>query len=312
MAQGVTYADLRFVKKPPRKKVPQQGTGAEDGELTYENIQESSRPHQAEETPSTPKEEAGSGRWSWKTLAVLTATLLLLLLLATAIGLGVRYWQVSGQLRRASQVHTELSSAQEGSLTQMEVQLHRAKEELNSTQEALGRSQEDTRKIQEKLQEALEKASHTLETLKQKEEELQRATSCQQTGCCRPGWRLFRWRCLLVSEQEKNWESSQKDCQERASRLLVLKEPQEATALREAEIPLPGQLYWIGLKQGRGSWSSEGPWVWIDNSPFSWHLGQCKSKGNCAQLWQGSLLQCNCGGKSRYICEQPALPTQVA
>uniref|UniRef100_A0A803T3N0 C-type lectin domain-containing protein n=1 Tax=Anolis carolinensis TaxID=28377 RepID=A0A803T3N0_ANOCA len=255
----------------------------------------------------------GSGCWTWKAgLAVLTATLLLLVLLATAVGLGLRYWQVSGQLRRALQVHADLSIAQEGSLAQMEVRLHRATEELNSTRETLRRSQEEAQRTRERLQEALEEANHTREDLKQKEEELQRATSCQQAGCCPSGWSLFRWRCLLVSKQEKNWENSQKECQRMGSRLLVLKEPTEATALPEAEIPLSEQQYWIGLKKEPDTWRFKVPWAWTDNSPFSWDLGQCGNSGNCGQLGQGSLLQCNCGWKSRYICEQPARPMQVA
>ncbi|XP_067320827.1 B-cell differentiation antigen CD72-like isoform X2 [Anolis sagrei] len=304
MAQGVTYADLRFVKKPPRKKVPQQGTGAEDGELTYENIQESSRPHQAEETPSTPKEEAGSGRWSWKTLAVLTATLLLLLLLATAIGLGVRYGQVSGQLQQALQAHAAHSSAQEGSLAQKEDWLQQALAELNSTREALRESQEATKNTQEQL--------HSLEQEKnQAEAELRRANSCQEKGCCPDGWTLFRWKCLWVSQVRKTWLESWKDCGKKSSQLLVAKEPwdlQQIWVSLGRPNPEHSDGYWIGLYKiyERGAWI----FIWADGSHYEGTEQPMQSQHQiCGKVDRGDLVQMECFYLHGYICERAASPT---
>nr|XP_008119904.1 PREDICTED: B-cell differentiation antigen CD72 [Anolis carolinensis] len=178
MAEGVTYADLRFVRNPPGNKAPKEGNGAEEGELTYENVQ-GSRPGGTEETPSAPKEDTGSKPWlKGATLAVLTACIVLL---AAAVGLGVRYWQVSGQLQRALQDHTAHSTAlaqriglQEGSLAQKEDSLRQAVTELSSTREAHRKSQEATRKTQEQLREA----NRSLEALKQ--EKLEREAELQQ------------------------------------------------------------------------------------------------------------------------------------
>ncbi|XP_067320968.1 B-cell differentiation antigen CD72-like [Anolis sagrei] len=179
MAEEVTYADLRFVKNPPGNKTPREGHGAEEGELTYENVQ-GVRPAGKEETPSAPKEDTGSKPWlKGAALAVLTTCIILL---AAAVGLGVRYWQVSGQLQRTLQKHAAQSTAlaqridlQEGSLTQKEDRLRQAMAELSSTREALQKSQEATRKTQEQLREA----SHSLGTLKQEKDETE--AELQQT-----------------------------------------------------------------------------------------------------------------------------------
>uniref|UniRef100_A0A803SY93 C-type lectin domain-containing protein n=1 Tax=Anolis carolinensis TaxID=28377 RepID=A0A803SY93_ANOCA len=178
MAEGVTYADLRFVRNPPGNKAPKEGNGAEEEELTYENVQ-GSRSGGKEETPSTPKKDTESKPWVKG--AALGALTTCLVLLAVAVGLGVQYGQVSGQLQRALQAHAAHSSAQEGSLEQKEDWLQQALAKLNFTQEALRKSQEATEKIQEQLQvteEALRKANHSLEDLKQERDQME--TELQQ------------------------------------------------------------------------------------------------------------------------------------
>nr|XP_060611066.1 putative golgin subfamily A member 6-like protein 19 [Anolis sagrei ordinatus] len=130
-----------------------------------------------------PAESVHHGSKPWLKGAGLAVLTTCIILLAAAVGLGIRYWQVSGQLQKALQKHAAQSTAlaqridlQEGSLTQKEDRLRQAMTELSSTREALRKSQEATRKTQEQLREA----SHSLGTLKQEkdetEAELQQAT----------------------------------------------------------------------------------------------------------------------------------------
>nr|XP_028605230.1 B-cell differentiation antigen CD72-like [Podarcis muralis] len=62
MSQGVTYADLRFVKVP-RRESQEEGRGPKDGELTYENIQgprtRGQEEEEEEETPREPEDARG-------------------------------------------------------------------------------------------------------------------------------------------------------------------------------------------------------------------------------------------------------------
>uniref|UniRef100_A0A8C6YGN8 Uncharacterized protein n=1 Tax=Naja naja TaxID=35670 RepID=A0A8C6YGN8_NAJNA len=53
-------------------------------------------------------------------------------------------------------------------------------------------------------------------------------------GCCPHGWTLFRWKCLWASSEKKTWGASNRDCEWRSSRLLVLPEPWSARELWEA------------------------------------------------------------------------------
>nr|XP_056705081.1 B-cell differentiation antigen CD72 [Euleptes europaea] len=292
MAEAVTYAALRFAKSPPGQSRPPPGPAdgplrssppaeASDGELTYENLSPSAR------DPRRPPRLSLPGAlprriWSAAPLALLAAGLFLA---ATCIGLGVRYWQVSQQLQRASQRHAAESSAlahriggQDENLTWSSQQLSRAQAELADTQLALQQCLQAGNSTQRQLEEEQKQrkeAESSLTLLWQEKEkgiwDLEAATSCQQIGCCPDEWSLFRWKCLRVSSDRKNWADSRLDCQRQQAQLLILK-PWRATAIWEAI---------------RGM------------------------SGNCVKLSQGALKQEDCSSKHnmQYICEKPATPS---
>nr|XP_060619939.1 B-cell differentiation antigen CD72-like [Anolis sagrei ordinatus] len=279
MAEEVTYADLRFVKNPPGNKTPREGHGAEEGELTYENVQ-GARPAGKEETRSAPKEETGSKPWlKGAGLAVLTTCIILL---AAAVGLGIRYWQVSGQLQKALQKHAAQSTAlaqridlQEGSLTQKEDRLRQAMTELSSTREALRKSQEATRKTQEQLREA----SHSLGTLKQEkdetEAELQQAT--EELASVREALRKSRESTEKTQEELQETEEFLREANRNLEAVKWEKDRMEANLLqaticRQTDC-CPGGWTLFGWKC-----------IWVSQQKKNWQKSREDCEGKSSQL----------------------------
>nr|XP_056705080.1 B-cell differentiation antigen CD72-like [Euleptes europaea] len=243
MAEAVTYAALRFAKSPPGQSRPPPGPAdgplrssppaeASDGELTYENLSPSAR------DPRRPPRLSLPGAlprriWSAAPLALLAAGLFLA---ATCIGLGVRYWQVSQQLQRASQRHAAESSAlahriggQDKNLTWSSQQLSRAKAELADTWLALQQCLQAANSTQRQLEEEQKKKANVTQELEATKRVLDRARLCQQTDCCPLGWKLFNQKCLRLSSERKTWEGSKQDCAHQGAQLLILKPWDAAT-----------------------------------------------------------------------------------
>ncbi|XP_061468718.1 B-cell differentiation antigen CD72-like [Rhineura floridana] len=336
MAEGVTYADLRFVRTPPAKS---QEKEASEGELTYENVR---GPGALEEKAlRSSKDTKESARRTWfAALAVLGTCLFLL---ATTIGLGVRYGQVSQQFHQESQGHAAQSSllaqrieamkhsldllaqrieATEQSLAHSQQQLQEAERDLGATQVALEESWRAGNRTQQRLEEEVRRGNSSLAVMKQEKEEaernLEQARSCQQMGCCPSGWKLFRWKCLWIasSAEKKNWEDSKLDCQDKSSQLLTLKpwnarELWNAAIARNDESTSQSKEYWIGLAK----WSSyKKVWFYVDGCPWeeTTRFGTCEKDGRCVQMSQGVLKTCNCWSNYRYICEKAASPVEPA
>nr|XP_034956640.1 B-cell differentiation antigen CD72-like isoform X2 [Zootoca vivipara] len=273
MSQGVTYADLRFVRTPPERS-----------------------------------QEKESDRRTWyANLALLAACLCLL---TTAIGLGVQYWQVSRQLQQANEDGSALArriGSKEGSLAQAQVQLEEAKEELHSTNETLrscwaagNRTQEKLRQANESLMLTQQEKEKLQQQLDQTMKSLEEAKSCQEIGCCPHGWNLFRWKCLWISNNTKSWGDSWAACKRESSQLLVLK-PWSAKQLWGATFIDKRTQYWIGLE---GKWYKK----WVDGTNYEGteNIGTCRSRGNCVQMSNRALQWCGCSTKARYICEKNA------
>ncbi|KAM6469732.1 uncharacterized protein PHA67_014711 isoform 3-T4 [Liasis olivaceus] len=332
MSEGVTYADLQFARSPPEKSQQEEPN---EGELTYENVQ----------GPWAQEEEAAGGPltsvqdpplwpischlWSPVTnRQMLGALTVFLFLLAASIGLGIQclqasqqLQQVSRQLQQASQDHVaeqhvlgEELHALRVSLEESQHLLRQAQEELNSTAVALWESQAAENQTRRQLQRQgllLTQANHSLALLQTERESaeasLSQATSCQQIGCCAPGWTLFRWRCLQASTQKKTWEESADACKRMTSQLLVLK-PWSARELWEAVGDAYGEnpwdAFWVGLRCE--DWKCK----WVDDSPYqgseiSWtgyHHNPYISMRN------GHLQRGWSSTRAKYICEKAASP----
>ncbi|XP_077202766.1 B-cell differentiation antigen CD72 [Paroedura picta] len=316
MAEVVTYADLRFAKSaPPEKSRPPPGDACgeagDDGELTYENV-----PAAPNRQPRSPDPTASPGDvrrrlWPGVPLALLVACLFLL---ATCLGLGVRYWQVSGQLRRASQRHTAESGAlalrlgsQEQNLTHSLAELSRAQAELSATSLALQLSWQVGNSTRQELEQVQRGLASLQEEKSQAVRELEEARSCQRTGCCPQGWTPFRWKCLWVSSKRTTWEGARRDCENRQAQLLVLK-PWDAHTIQEA-LATPNRLqsdeFWVGLRK------MDRQWCWIDGSRFTGTLepGYYYYHHYYAKVSQGILTKENSDSNPlQYVCETVARP----
>ncbi|KAG8131371.1 hypothetical protein E2320_017962, partial [Naja naja] len=153
--------------------------------------------------------------------------------------------QASRQLQEASSEHAakshvlgERTHHLQAGLEDSQYLLRLTKQQLNSTMVALRQSQAAENQTRRQLQQQELQANHSLALLRRERESLvtnlTQATSCQQIGCCPHGWTLFRWKCLWASSEKKTWGASNRDCEWRSSRLLVLPEPWSARELWEA------------------------------------------------------------------------------
>lgn len=205
MAESVTYADLRFVKAPLKKRVssqPGQDPEADDdGELTYENVQVPTTsagasslassglgdkaevqseplaaPWSSVTSPAAWRLLGGQGRPTcWKYL-LLGLLLTCLLLGVAAVSLGVRYLQVSRQLQHMSRALDATNSSlrqqlhlQSTQLGQRERELQGSRRELAQTQDALQGQQRDCQAVREQSQAWLAGWEETKEALRSEE-----------------------------------------------------------------------------------------------------------------------------------------------
>uniref|UniRef100_A0ABM5FUV7 Oxidized low-density lipoprotein receptor 1-like isoform X3 n=1 Tax=Pogona vitticeps TaxID=103695 RepID=A0ABM5FUV7_9SAUR len=264
--EGVTYADLRFVRSPPEKKSP-------------------------------PRE---LGPWTWPLTLALTGACLFLL--ASIIGVGIRYWQVSQQLQQASRDRAAEREVLAQKIRAKEHQLEEATGELSSHRLTLQGCEASGNRMQARLQEleqALSRANDSLALLREEksrtEEELLQARSCQQAGCCPLGWEHFRQKCLWISLYSKNWEDSKTDCEKMSSRLVVLKESWEASNLWNSILSkLSWEQFWIGL-------SSDGQWLSLADGSS---VDSTDVRGNVFYgiLSNGVISRKYSGAYCRYIC----------
>ncbi|XP_065262014.1 B-cell differentiation antigen CD72-like [Emys orbicularis] len=285
MAQSVVYADLRFVKAPRGNSTCSRSQEAaladeDDAELTYENIRLAQTGEVKRGQGAEQSKEPGWSTW-YLPLGLLGTCLFLL---ATTIGLGVRYWQVSQHLQQASRAHEAESShlsqqvsTKGATLEQMARELEQARQELeqarqelekmrleeNSTQEKLRQLEAALKGSKEELARVQKEKTEMKEKLNKMESALSSICPCKQTDCCPADWVLYRGKCLFVSKEEKTWEESKKDCQQKFARLLIAKSWDSETTpnfLKNTNVQ-----YWIGLWR---DWQRGSQWKWVDNSPF--------------------------------------------
>ncbi|KAG8131369.1 hypothetical protein E2320_017959 [Naja naja] len=337
----LTYENIqgsRAQEEPPRtgqgakgQSFPREAPLRAEGPAVAQRIKPQKQQPAASTQSALVSGHQGSAGWSprtrWAALGVLGIGLFLL---SVIVSLGVRYTQASWQLQQASRDHAaehhtlqagleesqhllrltkqELNSTKQ-ELTSTKQELTSTKQELNSTMVALWHSWAAENWTQQQLQHQellVDQANHNLALLQREraslETSLSHASSCQQIGCCPPGWKLFRWKCLRISHRAKDWEASQRDCEAASSQLLILKKPWAAHEVWPSVSSEQSNQYWIGLKK---SWSS---FRWVDQSPglgtwVSPNSREPYTKKGCVALHEGVLNWHPCDEKKKFICE---------
>ncbi|XP_074852007.1 B-cell differentiation antigen CD72 isoform X2 [Carettochelys insculpta] len=284
MAHNVTYADLRFVKAPVGNSTSSRSLEAapaaeEDAELTYENILLAQTLEVEGRQGVEPSKEPWWSVW-YLPLSLLGACLVLL---ASTVGLGVRYWQVSQHLQQVTRAHEAESirfsqqvSATGASLAQTTRDLEQARRDLeqareqleqtgqerNSTQEQLRQLEAEFTRTEETRQKVEEENGEIKEKLRQAESALSSIRTCDVSDPAQ--WLLYEGRCLFISQEEKTWEESKQDCEQKSAQLLIVKTwewRKMPNFLRNSNVQ-----YWIGFKKDTFKSRS---WQWVDGSPFN-------------------------------------------
>ncbi|XP_039225011.1 B-cell differentiation antigen CD72-like isoform X3 [Crotalus tigris] len=275
MFERVTYADLQFAGSRQEKS---PGEEPDEGELTYENLQ---GPRAQGDLP--PRATQGG-----KDQSLPQETPFQTGVTAAAQGLNTRKQQpaartqsalvrgrqgcadlqASRQLQQASRDHTAEHHVLQASLEESQYLLHLTEEELNSTRVALWQSrvaENQTRRQLQHQERLLDQTNHSLAVLRSERESLKanlsHATSCRQIGCCPKGWKLFRWKCLWISDTWSTWDSSKQVCKYTSSQLLILKESWDAQDIWSSGSFEQSNHYWIGLRKEYSTFR------WVDQSP---------------------------------------------
>ncbi|KAM9138805.1 B-cell differentiation antigen CD72 [Pangshura tecta] len=175
MAQGVVYADLRFVKAPRGNTTGSRSQEAapadeDDAELTYENVRLAQTAEVEQGQGAEQSKEPGWSTW-YLPLGLLGTCLFLL---ATAIGLGVRYWQVSQHLQQASRAHEAESSHLSQQVSTKGVTLAQTARELELVRQELEQGREELEQMRLKESSTKEQLQQREATLKGTKEELER------------------------------------------------------------------------------------------------------------------------------------------
>ncbi|KAK9408709.1 B-cell differentiation antigen CD72 [Crotalus adamanteus] len=256
--------------------------------------------------------------WSSRTRSVALGVLGigLFLLSIISVSLGVQYLQASRQLQQASRDHTAKRQVLQAGLEESQHLLHLTEEELNSTRVALWQSrvaENQTRWQLQHQERLLYQTNHSLAVLRSERESLKanlsHATSCRQIGCCPKGWKLFRWKCLWISDTKRNWDGSKQACKDASSQLLILKEPWDAGVIWSSGSFEQSNHYWIGLKKSYSAfyWVDQFPAIGISDIP---KCREANYKLNCAYLHEGALHLCSCDGRKKFICEKTATTSE--
>lgn len=129
------------------------------------------------------------------------------------------------------------------------------------------------------------------------EERLKKAESqieeCKK-GFCPKDWILFGGKCLLKSEEQKNWEESVKYCESRNSNLIVVERNDAEIQKVSLEVQTP---VWVGKVLGRGQANNQcREWKWPSTYKAEWN--------KCWRINGGRLVSESCWEKSHFICEK--------
>ncbi|XP_070777296.1 C-type lectin domain family 6 member A-like [Enoplosus armatus] len=122
---------------------------------------------------------------------------------------------------------------------------------------------------------------------------------------CPEGWKRFGCSCYFKSNEQKTWDDSRTDCQDKGAHLVIINDKDEQKFV--IELNMYGES-WIGLME---KWTTTGwQWEWVDRSPLTemfWATGSPQQPRNhraacCNQ--QGQWTQRQYYYYKNWICEK--------
>ncbi|XP_010126987.1 PREDICTED: C-type lectin domain family 2 member L-like, partial [Chlamydotis macqueenii] len=115
---------------------------------------------------------------------------------------------------------------------------------------------------------------------------------------CPSGWIGFKKKCYFISEEEKNWTSSQTFCIKNQSQLVVFENQEEMTFIFKVAKLLKIDDSWIGLcKKGES-------FYWENDVALQVNLFQIRNHSECVYLDAFTISTSACSLPRRWICVQ--------
>ncbi|XP_038839147.1 CD209 antigen-like protein E, partial [Salvelinus namaycush] len=123
---------------------------------------------------------------------------------------------------------------------------------------------------------------------------------------CPQDWKKSCCSCYYISPDEKTWDDSRKDCQEREANLVIIDSREEQTLIKAFN-----RRAWFGLTDIE----VEGTWRWVDGTPLNtsyWKKGEpndlqgedCALVDNTQKDPVVAWNDVPCNHKNGWICER--------
>ncbi|XP_043404344.1 C-type lectin domain family 2 member D isoform X11 [Chelonia mydas] len=112
---------------------------------------------------------------------------------------------------------------------------------------------------------------------------------------CPEDWLYFKRKCYYLSEEEKDWDSSQSFCSLYEASLAVIENHQEMHFLTKR---MHMQDSWIGLRK------REEGFYWVNGTPLTTDLFHIQDHEKCAYTDSSSISTSACSLPRRWICSR--------
>ncbi|KAM7180978.1 C-type lectin domain family 2 member L-like isoform 1-T2 [Macrochelys suwanniensis] len=112
---------------------------------------------------------------------------------------------------------------------------------------------------------------------------------------CLEDWLYFKRKCYYLSEEEKDWDSSQRFCSLYEASLAVIENHQEMHFLTKR---MHMQDSWIGLRK------REEGFYWINGTPLTTDLFHIQDHEECAYTDSSSISTSACSLPRHWICSR--------
>ncbi|XP_039770523.1 killer cell lectin-like receptor subfamily F member 1 isoform X2 [Ornithorhynchus anatinus] len=125
---------------------------------------------------------------------------------------------------------------------------------------------------------------------------------CAVCELCPPGWQLSNSRCYYFSGECRSWDTSERDCTDKKSHLLVLEDEAEADWI--SKMRPKDEYFWIGYKYN----ITQEQWMWLDNTGFSGYsvkVDKNAKEKKCAAFKVTDVLSPDfCQSTHSWICKR--------